>query len=177
MSPVTDSVPLEIERKFLIAMPSGAYLGGAGATKWEIAQTYLTHAGEGSRRVRRTECGGNVTYTMTVKTRRTAMTCTEQERELTETEYQAALSEARPDSETVHKCRYRIPYAGHTLEIDVYPFWQDTAVLEVELQSEDEAFGLPPEIRVLREVTGEGLYKNTSIARFLHDHPGEPLPL
>ena len=59
----------------------------------------------------------------------------------------------------------------------MYPFWRDTAVLEVELAEEGERAELPPELTILREVTEEPLYKNTNIARFLKEHPGEPLPI
>ena len=60
-----------------------------------------------------------------------------------------------------------IPFDFHVLEIDLYPFWNDQAVLEVELKSEEEAFLLPPEIRVIREVTEDPRYLNSSLAREL----------
>jgi CYTH domain-containing protein len=168
----------EIERKFLVAMPPKEFLHAAGVTKWEITQTYLLQeGGEGSRRVRRAVSDAGTLYTYTAKRRQTAMTCLEEERPLTREEYEALLASSRPDSAPVVKTRYRVPYEGHTLEIDVYPFWGEVAVLEVELQSEDEAFLLPPQLHVLREVTGEGRYKNTSIARWLFDHPDTPLPI
>ena len=59
----------------------------------------------------------------------------------------------------------------------MYPFWDEVAVLEVELESETEELVLPPEITILREVTTEGMYKNTNIAKWLFAHPGTPLPL
>ena len=170
------NTPLEIERKYLIAMPSPAFL--EQGTKWEIVQTYLTPLGrEDNRRVRKSIGDNRVIYTHTAKTRVTPLTCVEDEREITEAEYEAALCEIRPESAPVHKTRYKIPYGAHILEIDIYPFWQDTAVLEVELSKEEETFAFPPEILVLREVTKEGRYKNTSIAKWLWEHPKEPLPL
>ena len=75
-----------------------------------------------------------------------------------------------PSNEARHsleKTRWRIPFASHLLEIDLYPFWRDQAILEVELQSEEEDFLLPPEIRVIREVTGDPRYLNSSLAREL----------
>ena len=171
-----EQTPLEIERKFLIAMPSATFLAQGQA--WEIVQTYLIpKGGEDNRRVRKSQQGERVVYTCTAKTRVTPLTCIEKEETLTQEEYEAELAHPRPNSAPVHKTRYKIPYGGHTLEIDVYPFWQDTAVLEVELADERETLTLPQEIVVLREVTGVGLYKNTTIAKWLWEHPGEPLPL
>ncbi len=165
----------EIERKYLICLPERALL--EAGESWEIQQTYLT-CDVGNRRVRKiTYSDGRVAYIETRKMRKTAMTCLEEEREISEADYLLALRDLREDSETVCKVRYRIPYAGQILEIDVYPFWDDTAVLEVELESEDTPVDLPPWVQIKREVTEEPLYKNTNIARWLHDHPGVPLPI
>ena len=51
---------------------------------------------------------------------------------------------------------------GVRMEIDVYPFDQEKAVLFVYAGEEKP---LPPEIAVLREVTGEAAYKNRQLAR------------
>ena len=167
-------VGLEIERKYLISMPEAAFL--AEGERWEITQTYLK-AEDGNRRVREVRSAGGTKYIYTAKQRVSALTCREEEREIDRKTYLRLLDEARPDSAPVCKIRYRIPHAGYLLEIDVYPFWQTAAVLEVELTSEQDTPLLPPQIHLLREVTGEALYKNTNIARFLREHPGEPLPL
>ncbi len=170
------NAPLEIERKYLIAMPHPSFL--EQGTKWEIVQTYLTPKGsEDNRRVRRSEHNGHVVYTHTAKTRVTPLACYEEEAEITEEAYEEALADIRPESMPVHKTRYKIPYGNHILEIDIYPFWQDVAVLEVELKDEGDILTLPQELLVLREVTGEGRYKNTSIAKWLWAHPDTPLPL
>ena len=52
-----------------------------------------------------------------------------------------------------------------------------TIPMSVTVSAEDETAPLPPEVCVIREVTEEPLYKNTNIARFLKEHPGEPLPV
>ena len=49
--------------------------------------------------------------------------------------------------------------------MDLYPFWQDQAVLEVELEQEDDLISIPPELTVLREVTGDAAYKNAVLAK------------
>ncbi len=168
--------PIETERKYIIEMPSDAFL--AGAVACHIAQTYLVPLAPGeNRRVRRATYIDHVKLTTTTKRRISGMSCYEEERELDEAEYQALLADARPDSVTVEKIRYTCPYDGRILEIDVYPFWVDHAILEVELSSEEESVSFPKELRIVREVTEDGMYKNTNIAKFLHDDPDLPLPI
>lgn len=165
---------METERKYLIRMPARELL--ARGEVWEIRQTYL-RAQTGSRRVRAVTTAGATRYFETRKQRISPLTAHEVEREIDEPTYRALLAEALPDSAEVVKTRYRIPCAGHILEIDVYPFWSEVAVLEIELNDEQDTMPVPPPLSVLREVTAEPLYKNTSIARFLYAHPGEPLPI
>ncbi len=168
--------PLEIERKYIIEMPSARFL--KRGVMWRITQTYLAPEKEGeNRRVRRSECRGQVVYTMTTKRRVDDRTCYEDEQLLDQMSYLAHATEARLDSAPVEKVRYAVPYRGHIFEIDVYPFWSDYAVMEVELTDPNETFEIPPEVVVVREVTTDGRYKNTNIARFLKAHPGKVLPI
>ena len=70
---------------------------------------------------------------------------------------------------TVKKTRYLVPFEGHTLEIDVFPFWHDRAFCECELQSEDEPLPLPDWLHVYREVTADPRYTNRALARAVPD--------
>ena len=65
------------------------------------------------------------------------------------------------------KTRWCLPSGDHTAEVDIYPFWQSTAVVEVELGSEKEDFELPAVLSVIREVTGETRFLNRDMAREL----------
>lgn len=157
---------LEIERKFLIAMPDEGELARQdGARCDEILQTYLLSQDGVTARVRARRGEGGIVYTATEKRRLSDLTAVEDEREVTEEEYRALLLRRDGALTPIEKRRYAIPYGGHTLEIDVYPFWQRQAVLEVELPSEDTPLTLPPFIRVIREVSGDRRYKNVSLAR------------
>lgn len=175
---MTSDKPLEIERKFLIHMPAVEALKALGGVPHSISQTYLHTGSNGeNRRVRRSQAQETIIYTYTQKKRITDVTCIEEEREITEAEYTALLLQKRERSATLSKTRWKIPYEGHIVEVDIYPFWGDYAVLEVELASEDEAFAIPQEITILREVTGERLYKNTALADWLFAHPHEAPPV
>ena len=52
---------------------------------------------------------------------------------------------------------------------DVYPFWEHTAVLEIELPDEGAPVSIPPQIRVLREVTADRRLKNAVLAQRIPD--------
>lgn len=168
--PGKKSMPnLEIERKWLIRRPDETKLSAmaaeTGGSISYIIQTYLA-AEEGiSRRVRARTVNGSTTYTCTAKRRLGPMTAEEDERIISSEEYAALLKDTDPACRPIEKTRICIPFEGRTLEIDLYPFWPDHAVLEIELPSPDASFTLPPELTVLAEVTGNRAYSNHSLAR------------
>ena len=157
--------PIECERKFLIRMPDTAALLAMGATESHITQTYLSAPAGVTARVRRRVFAEKTVYTHTEKRRITARSAVEEEREIEKAEYTALLRSADPARHPVEKTRYALPYALHVLEIDVYPFWEHQAVLEIELRHEDDALSLPDFLTVLCEVTEDVRYKNASLAR------------
>ena len=158
--------PLEIERKFLIRYPDVGWLATQpGSRRAELTQTYLRPDGQSSRRVRAWTEEGKTVWYQTSKRMVTNVTREEIEREISEKEYLGLLREADPARRPVRKIRWCIPYEGHILEIDLYPFWKRQAVLECELDSEDEEFAVPPEFSILKEVTGDPRYLNSSLAR------------
>lgn len=165
--------PLETERKFLIRYPDVGWLSAQpGSRRAQLTQTYLCSDGRSSRRVRAWTEDGRTVWYQTVKRMMTDITREEIECEISEGEYLALLREADPARYPIQKMRWCLPYEGHVLEIDLYPFWEKQAVLECELASEDEVFAIPPELSVLREVTGDPRYLNSSLARAI---PAEDL--
>ena len=155
----------EIERKFLIRRPAAAWLE-ANCQGTDIIQTYLKAEATGhSDRVRRRAGKNGVVYTHTVKRRISDLRREEQEREISEGEYRALLQRADPERRSIEKRRYVLAYGGKDFEIDVYPFWQDRAVMEIELADEEEAVALPPEIEIIKEVTRDRRYTNAALAR------------
>lgn len=160
--------PLEIERKFLIAFPDVSALAKApGCTVSRITQTYLLTEDGSEMRVRRRENAQGVRYIQTVKRPVNGMTREEQETAITKEAYLELLSRAAPSHRPIQKTRYALPLHPLVWEIDVYPFWQDRAIAEVELQSEDQPVAIPPLLSILREVTHDPAYKNSALARRL----------
>ncbi len=159
--------PLEIERKFLIVYPDEeALLAQCGCEKTKIEQTYLTPGADGAeRRVRMRSGAESTVYTYTEKVFLSAMRRIEREYEIGETEYERLLFEAEPSMRTLQKHRYCIPSSDIMYEIDVYPQIADWAILEIELQDENQQICLPDFVQVLCEVTGKEEYSNKYLAR------------
>ena len=165
------STPIECERKFLIRYPDLNVLTAAqGVRISEITQTYLLSPAHITDRVRARTTNGNTVYTRTQKIRITAVSAEEYESEISKNEYDELLKNVDPARTPVHKTRYVVPVGKHLAEIDLYPFWQRQAIMEVELSREDEEFIIPPFIEIIREVTSDVRYKN---ARLAHSVPAE----
>ena len=157
----------EIERKYLIAYPDAEQLKAQpGCEIWDITQIYLKD-GEGgqTRRIRRVLAGGEEKFYRTFKRRLSALSALEDEGEITGEAYAAYSRERDLSRNPILKTRYRVPYGGHLLEFDVYPFWTDRAIMEIELEREDEGADIPDWVRVIRDVTGEKAYKNKQLAK------------
>lgn len=156
-------------------MPDAARLERMpGVQVWDIVQTYLTDGADGRmRRVRRVRTGEGVRYVHTEKLRLSALSSREMEEDVSEAEYARLIAEADPALRPIEKRRYRVPWAGQLLEIDVYSFWKDRATLEVELCDEAQPMEMPDWIEVLRDVSGERAYSNRALAGHV---PMEAIP-
>lgn len=158
--------PYEIERKFLIEYPDIAWLeANPSCQRVEIIQTYLNSAVGEEVRVRQRGAGGHYIYFQTWKKRGSDVKRVEIERRLSQAEYLELLMEADTTKRQIRKTRYCLTYGNQYFEIDVYPFWTDQAIVEIELSDENARVDFPEQIRVIREVTGDESYKNASLAQ------------
>ena len=159
-------MPYEIERKYLIEYPDTEMLENyPNSSKSGIAQTYLKSNDGTTSRVRMRTMDGVSRYYHTEKIRINDLKCIENEREIGREEYEELLKLADPECNTVYKTRYCLPYGNRIAEVDIYPFWNDRAIAEVEMESEDEAVVLPEFLKIIRDVTAEKAYKNAAIAK------------
>ena len=158
---------LEIERRFLIERPDVDLLVSRyGAEVCEIEQTYLTAPlGYSSERVRRTVGRTGTVYTHTRKRRIAEAAAVEEEETLDGDGYLSLLCRADPARSVLRKCRVTFHIGTQCYEIDLYPFFTRTAVLETELGSADDALTFPPELVILREITGIPSLSNHALAR------------
>ena len=156
---------LEIERKYLIEFPDFEFIRTLpGYSESEIEQIYLECAPSVTERVRRRAYGGRVEYTHNVKIRLGAMTSRESEEQIGAEEYRALSLRIEKGATPLYKKRYTFSLGALVAEIDVYPFFSDFCVMEIELPTEATVPEIPDFIRVIKEVTGEKAYSNRALA-------------
>ncbi|MBE6720688.1 MAG: hypothetical protein E7571_08580, partial [Ruminococcaceae bacterium] len=133
---------IELEKKFLIEYPDLSELAKYNPIKYEIEQIYLI-SNVGSHRIRKRVHFGIPTYFETLKIRITGSKCHEYEDVISLEEYEELKKTADPEKHPINKDRYVFAYGGKVIEIDVFPFWDDKAFLEIELDSEDDNYSIP----------------------------------
>ena len=158
--------PLEIERKFLIEYPDLAYLNSLDTCeRVHILQTYLIDKEGVKIRLRKRGNDGAYIYFKTQKKRINALTSIELEERLSKDRYKALLNKSYEQVYPLEKDRYCLVYKNEYFEIDIYPFWKEQAIMEIELTEEGEQVDLPDFIKVIREVTGDSQFSNYKLAK------------
>lgn len=158
--------PYEIERKYLIEYPDIKWLeGNPSCQRIEIIQTYLNSESDEEVRVRQRGVDGHYIYFQTIKKRVSDLKRVEIERRLSQAEYLNLLMDADTSRKQIRKTRYCLTYKNQYFEIDVYPFWTDKAIAEIELSDENAEIIFPKQIKVIKEVTDDDSYKNASLAK------------
>lgn len=158
--------PYEIERKFLIEYPDIKWLEtNPACRRIEIIQTYLNSDDGDEVRVRQRGVDGNYIYFQTTKRKVSDLKRVEIERRLSQSEYLKLLMDADTTKRQIRKTRYCLTYENQYFEIDVYPFWSDKAIAEIELSDENAPIAFPPQLKVVKEVTDDPSYKNASLAK------------
>ena len=161
--------PSEIERKYLIRMPDAAQIEALGCvSRANIVQTYLKGNGRAAeRRVRQRGTKENgFSFYYTEKTDVSSGVRTENERKISKDEYLELLSEADTSLHQISKTRHCFVYEGQYFEMDVYPFCEDYAIVEIELNDLNEEIKLPP-LDFIKDVTDDKRYRNLALARSL----------
>ena len=158
----------EIERKYLIEFPNLKELENMeNCEKLEIIQTYLSSSNNEETRIRQRGKDGNYVYYKTIKKRIDEFKRIEKEKRLSKEEYLSLLMEADPKCKQIRKTRYCLTHDKTYYQIDVYPFWNDKAILEVSSKNDKEKIDIPSFINVLKEVTTDERYKNYSLSKML----------
>ena len=160
--------PLKIERKFLIRYPNIKELDSMlNCQKIDITQTYLKSENGVERRIRTRGSDDNYIYYLTEKKRISDLTSVETERRLSKDEYVSLLLEADTSLHVIHKTRYYLTENNQYFTIDIYPEWKNIAIMEIELNSEDEEFTKPSFVEIVKEVTKDETYKTYNMAKVM----------
>lgn len=159
--------PLDTRRKYLIRYPDVQALESRpNCQRVEILQAYLHSEVPGEMiRIRQRGRDGNYIYFKTRKRMIEGKKRIEMEERLSRNEYLELLMQADPQYRPIRKQRYCLSENGLYYNIDIYPQWNDRALMEIELYDSDEEVPFPEGIEVIREVTGEEEFTNPAIAR------------
>ena len=157
---------IEIERKYVIMKPDVELMKKlADYTVSEIEQVYLTSAPRITHRVRSRTFTDKTVYTETKKVRIDSISSYEDEAEISENEFLTLKKNIRPDTQPVLKVRHTFRFCDQLFEVDVYPQWKSTAIMETELSDAQTIVRMPDFIEIVREVTGDKNYSNASMSR------------
>lgn len=153
----------EIERKFLVVLPDLDYLNVQ--RQLDILQIYLCNGENGSqRRVRCITENGVKSYFYTEKVFISAVVRQETEYEISASEYHKLILQKKADCVPIEKCRICFEFKEQIFELDVYPFSQKYAIMELELENEEQEIFFPEYINIVKEVTGINSYANSTLA-------------
>lgn len=163
-----EPTPFEIERKFLISMPDIKKLKQKyKMVRTNIIQTYLKSDKNLERRIRQRGLPGDYVYYYTEKEDVSEGTRIEREKKIAQSTYITLLGEADTSLHQISKTRYCIVYKDKYFELDIYPFWNDKAILEIEVEDINTKIDMIPEINIIKEVTDDKQYKNKALANNL----------
>ena len=157
---------IEIERKYIIKLPDfekSREMSGYECSK--IVQVYMPTSGGVSHRIRRRDLSSKTVFTETKKHRLDGMSAIEEEREITEAEYESLFAARDRTLNVITKTRHTFIYKNQLYEIDVYPEWRVSCIMETELNSRDSEALIPDFITVIKQVTGNFAYSNHAMAK------------
>lgn len=161
---------VEIERKYIIKMPDISLLSlQPEYTQSEILQIYLPSKNGETHRIRYRKYADRKEFTETKKIHIDKMSSEEIEDFITEEQFSQLSKQLREGSVPLKKVRHTFVYLGNTIEIDIYPQWINTAIMEIELRDRAQKVELPPFIQIICEVTGNKAYSNSSMSRKFPD--------
>ena len=159
-------IAIEIERKYIIRTPDMTILAAQPEyTRSDIIQIYIQSEPGVTHRVRRRRYQDRVEYIENKKIRIDSISSTEIETEIDECRFDELAQGILEGTRPVLKTRHTFRLEGQVFEIDVYPEWGATAIMETELHSREERAEIPPFIEVIKEVTGDRSYSNASMSR------------
>lgn len=160
-----EPVSYEIERKFLIEYPDIKWLNSyKKCERIEIIQTYLKSNTDDEIRIRQRGINGNYLYFKTIKKNINNIKRIETEQRLTKEEYLDLMMQVDTSKKQIRKTRYCLLYKNQYFEIDIFPFWKDKAILELELSHENDEINPPKQLKIIKEVTHDKRYKNYNLA-------------
>lgn len=156
--------PAPLKHKYLIEKPDmDAFTEKYAPAALDMMQTYLTMTmADTDRRIRQQKNGQDYLYFYTERQTMPDGSKLVTEKPISEKEYIRYLMEGDSALRPVRKTKFRFVYENRRFEMDVYPFSEDKAILFCYTEDADPL--LPPDIRIIQDVTGDPAYKNKKLA-------------
>ena len=160
-----EPMPYSVERKYLIEYPDIDYMESfPSCHKVEVIQTYLKSVSGNEIRIRQRGIDGHYIYFQTMERHANDIEHIEIERRLSQEEYLKLLLDADTNKKPIRKTRYCLAHKNQYFEIDVYPFWNDKAIMKINLSSEDSTINPPEGLKIIRDITNDESYRNLALA-------------
>lgn len=155
--------PVTEERKYIVSL-TGTDIPNVVPS--EIVQTYLVADPDCEVRLRRrTWDGGKAVNVHTTKKHLPDNEEIETERQIGDALYESLMAQADPYRHTIHKLRKSFIYKGQYFELDQYlGRLKGLLILETKGITEGERVKLPPNIKIVADITGNKDYYNYNLS-------------
>lgn len=161
-------IPVQIFKKYLIQKPKiDDFLKQIKNYEIiDIIQTYLvTDSDKVERRIRQRGVKGDYVFFYKEKKLDRQGKEIATERRINVKEYTTLMTEADIKLHQMIKTRYCFLYKNQYFHLDVYPFDDNYALLEIELTEKSQKVYLPKNISLVKDVSDDEYYKNREIAK------------
>lgn len=158
--------PLRSQRKYLIEKPSLEQLAQhTSFSVTNVMRTYLNQSEFGAeRRILQVGQNGDFVYYYSERRILANGEIAEQEEHIDEKNYLALLMDADTRFHPLGCKQISFIYCNQNFRIDLYPFSDDHAVMQLDLTSVSEGIVLPDFLSVIREVTDDPSYRSYAIS-------------
>lgn len=155
-----------VEKKYLISMPDVEQLmKNKQCRKVHVKQHYIIDETrqEKEKIVLRRENNKNFYYKVVKKNK------VKYSNSITADKYINKLEDENKKFYHIHKDRYYYIFDSRCIKIDVFPFWKDKAILEVDVLNDRENIKFPKFVHIIEDVTDNEAYKNYYLAEEYND--------
>lgn len=155
-----------VEKKYLISMPDvDQLMKNKQCRKVHVKQHYVIDETrqEKEKIVLRRENNKNFYYKVVKKNK------VKYSNSITADKYINKLEDETKKFYHIHKDRYYYIFDSRCIKIDVFPFWKDKAILEVDILNDRENIKFPKFVNIIEDVTDNEAYKNYYLAEEYND--------
>lgn len=155
-------VPNDSQRNYIVEVTGDL----PATTESEITQTYLKSDDETEIRLRKRGWDGSYVYLQSIKKKVSDTESIETERQISPYQYVTLLKHADTTRATIRKIRKTFVWEKQYFELDTFLDPNDGLnILEIAGVKNPEAIKFPPFIKIIKDVTGNAEYFNSSLAK------------